>query len=195
MDKEYEFSILFGISTDTYDALGKIVSTNFPNCLENVNENRIIKMLDAYKGEREQKYPPYSSKTINGVAMHELARSGELETLEISNNIPTKKINIYELNLLSLDNISPKQLLSKIILDISKVKGDFRQEEILNLWQVNLKDCRENFAVAHCKAFVSSGTYIRSIVSDLGKSLGCGALALFIKRTKVGDYRAEDSVM
>ena len=35
---------------------------------------------------------------------------------------------------------------------------------------------------------VSAGTYIRSLVHDIGLSLGCGAHVLELRRTKVGDF-------
>ena len=44
------------------------------------------------------------------------------------------------------------------------------------------------------KASVSTGTYIRGIVNDLGNTLGIGACALSIKRTKLGEYTVKDSL-
>ncbi len=38
------------------------------------------------------------------------------------------------------------------------------------------------------------GTYIRSIARDLGESLGCGAMVTTLRRTRVGNFRAEDAV-
>jgi len=43
-------------------------------------------------------------------------------------------------------------------------------------------------------AHVSSGTYIRSLVNNIGNTLGCGATTLSIKRTRVGNYKIEDSI-
>jgi tRNA pseudouridine55 synthase len=40
---------------------------------------------------------------------------------------------------------------------------------------------------------VSSGTYIRSLVEDLGKTLDVGAYTLTLNRTKVGEYVLEDA--
>ncbi len=39
----------------------------------------------------------------------------------------------------------------------------------------------------------STGTYIRSLANDLGKSLGCGAYLSSLRRTKVGDYTVNDA--
>ena len=40
----------------------------------------------------------------------------------------------------------------------------------------------------------SSGTYIRSIASDLGEKLGCGAHLESLRRTRIGDFQASDAV-
>ncbi len=39
----------------------------------------------------------------------------------------------------------------------------------------------------------SSGTYIRSIASELGEKLGCGAHLEALRRTRIGTFRAEDA--
>ncbi len=38
-----------------------------------------------------------------------------------------------------------------------------------------------------------SGTYIRSLVHDLGQKLDCGAYVTALRRTKVGDYSVDDA--
>ncbi|CAL4322094.1 tRNA pseudouridine synthase B [Buchnera aphidicola (Periphyllus testudinaceus)] len=44
------------------------------------------------------------------------------------------------------------------------------------------------------KIFCSSGTYIRSIIDDLGKFLKCGAHVIFLRRTKVSSYSILSSI-
>jgi len=39
----------------------------------------------------------------------------------------------------------------------------------------------------------SKGTYIRSLVSDIGDRLGCGAALTSLRRTRIGTYRVEDA--
>lgn len=41
---------------------------------------------------------------------------------------------------------------------------------------------------------VSSGTYIRSLVEDIGKKLGTGAYMTALRRTEVGDFSIEEAV-
>ncbi|QQR55233.1 tRNA pseudouridine(55) synthase TruB [Candidatus Peregrinibacteria bacterium] len=39
------------------------------------------------------------------------------------------------------------------------------------------------------KVRVSSGTYVRSLVHDLGQKLGCGAILTGLRRTRVGEFK------
>lgn len=47
--------------------------------------------------------------------------------------------------------------------------------------------------VAHFKAWVSSGTYLRSLAHDLGKVLGTGAHLVWLTRTAVREFLLEDA--
>lgn len=187
LDKEYEFAALFGFSTDSYDILGKILRVER---VVDVSESQLIRLAKAYEGERDQKYPPFSSRTVNGVALHDLARKGVIDEIDI----PEKKIKIYELNFSGLQRLSSKELLGRLLSDISKVTGDFRQHDALVLWKQMLSSYSSEVLTAKFHAIVSSGTYIRGIVNDLGNTLGFGACALSIVRTKVGDYDIKDSL-
>ena len=44
------------------------------------------------------------------------------------------------------------------------------------------------------KIACTKGTYIRSLVDDLGQALGCGAHVTMLRRTKVADYPSENMV-
>ncbi|OYV25921.1 MAG: hypothetical protein B7Z82_07850, partial [Halothiobacillus sp. 20-54-6] len=38
------------------------------------------------------------------------------------------------------------------------------------------------------------GTYIRALVRDLGKALGCGGLITSLERTRIGPFRLESAL-
>lgn len=40
----------------------------------------------------------------------------------------------------------------------------------------------------------TKGTYVRSLVHDIGAALGCGAALTALRRTRIGPYRVEDAV-
>ncbi len=187
LDKEYEFEVLFGFATDTYDILGKICARKDlaqKNLLKIKDlEKEIKKNLKYFKGNILQKYPIYSSKTVAGKQLHAYARAGEeVET-------PEHEVHVKSLKFLKLRKISSKTLLNNIEKRISKVHGDFRQKEILKIWQTCVrKDLAQSYFVGSFSARVSSGTYVRTLSNDLGERVGIPALAYSIKRTKVGKF-------
>jgi tRNA pseudouridine55 synthase len=51
-----------------------------------------------------------------------------------------------------------------------------------------------NFPDVEFRVICSKGTYIRSLAHDLGKSLNNGAYLSSLRRTRIGDYKIEDSM-
>ena len=104
-DKEYEATVLVGFQTDSYDVLGlsKIGEVE-PLRLD------IEKQLLGMVGKFSQPYPPYSSKTVNGKQLHEHARAGEIDFIDI----PTKEVEIYNIENVTFEEISKEDLLIEI---------------------------------------------------------------------------------
>src|SRR5215471_13785084 len=46
---------------------------------------------------------------------------------------------------------------------------------------------------AHFRAYVASGTYMRSVAHDMGRQLGCGAHLESLRRTSVAEFTLEDA--
>ena len=188
MNKEYTLDVLFGFATDTYDILGKVRDSG---AVDSLTPSTIKRAINEFRGKQAQEYPPYSSKTVEGKALFEWAREGLLDTIVV----PSRSVNVYDIEITRLYKVKESQLLSYIESSVSKVTGDFRQEEVLRIWKRHLmeKGTRE-FPAATITLACSSGTYARSIAHGLGAELGVPALALHILRTKVGDYTIEKSL-
>ena len=183
--KVYEFTILWGCQTDTHDVLGILQK---PSCKGNPHLTNPFWNIDRYLGKQIQKYPVYSSMVVQKKPLWLWAKENRLNEI----TIPGKEIEIF-----SLTEISPiqkirgevlyQQIVEKInTLDESR-KEAFRVPEILERWKQEFTDtsARENdYYLQRMEAFVSSGTYIRSLVHQMGQDLGCGALALDIHRTQ-----------
>ncbi len=182
-EKEYNFQVLFGFSTDTYDILGKVISFK-NNSLSKIElEEKIKNNLSDFMGKSIQKYPMYSSKTVKGKPLFTYARKGE----EVE--IPKREILIKKLELEKISKINNKKLFKNIEKRIKRVKGDFRQKEIIKIWTKKLPSLKEqSFYIANLKIKCSSGTYVRTIADSLGTKIDIPALAFSIKRTKVGKY-------
>lgn len=186
-DKEYEFEILWGFETDTYDVLGLV--TNVGKEPLKHFDAKIGKILSDVASKKTQEYPPYSSKTVGGKALFNWAREGKIHEIDA----PSRGIKIFNMSHIHTRLVKQSDMLAEIESKVSKVHGDFRQTEILNRWKESIDDC-EQVLISLCKATVSSGTYIRSLVHTMGDSMGCGATAYSIKRTRVGQWNIEGGV-
>jgi len=209
LDKKYDFSVLFGFSTDTYDILGKVVGKSLSNKLFFGKQELALPLrasrpgpsksllprsehiisliknnLKYFKGKLKQKYPIYSSKTVNGKPLFSYARKGE------SVEIPERDIFIKKIDFKNIRKISGEKLFVNIKKRIKNVKGDFRQKEILKIWQNKLlgQKSQKEFYIAEFKINCTSGTYVRGLANSLGEKLNIPALAFSIKRTKVGKF-------
>jgi tRNA pseudouridine55 synthase len=181
LEKEYEFEILFGFNTDSYDVLGKVLKTKKVFLSKKLLEKEINKNLKFFTGKFIQEYPIYSSKTVNGRQLFSYARANE----EVE--VPKREVNVKNFELLKIRKIVGKNLFSNIEKRILKVKGDFRQKEILKIWKKEIK-LKEQYFIASFKIKCSSGTYVRGIANSLGNKAQIPALALNIKRTKIGNF-------
>lgn len=188
LDKEYNFEILFGFATDTYDILGKVISARQDLAEESFIDKKelnqkIQKELKHFRGRFKQKFPMYSSRTVLGRSLFSYARAGEVV------ESPEKEVNVKKLKFLEIRAISKTKLLQNIKKRILKVKGDFRQKEILKIWRQKLSTkTSDKFFIASFKIKCTSGTYVRGIAHSLGEKIGIGALAFSIKRTKIGKW-------
>lgn len=183
LHKEYEVEILFGVETDTYDILG--IASIGDNSVE-ISEDLLVQKLSKFIGKINLPYPPYSSKPVNGMPLFEWARNERLDEIVM----PNQDSQINAIELIELYKIE-KDKLEKYILDsIQKVNGDFRQDKIKQNWEKLFKDNNQisEFPVVKIKVFCESGAYMRSVAYELGRMMKTGAIALSIKRTRIGEH-------
>ncbi|WP_462158687.1 tRNA pseudouridine(55) synthase TruB [Pseudoalteromonas sp. GB56] len=64
----------------------------------------------------------------------------------------------------------------------------------ITVYSLTLDEFDEQANEIQMTAHVSKGTYIRTIVDDLGELLGCGAHVIMLHRSKVGHYPSEKMV-
>ena len=134
-DKAYEATVRLGVTTDTLDIEGEVLSQTETNFKTSDFESAMLSFL----GEIEQVPPMYSAIKKDGKKLYELAREG----IEIERE--SRKINIYSLELTGAD----------------EAKQEF------------------SFRVS-----CSAGTYVRSLSSDIGEKLGCGAVLTSLRRVE-----------
>lgn len=140
--KEYAARFRCGVTTDTLDITGKVLTETEAH----VSKEQIEDVLPFFTGEIRQLPPMYSAISVNGKRLYELARKG----VEVEREYRTVVIN--ELNL-------------------TNVFG--------NEFEIGVS--------------CSKGTYIRSLISDIGERLGCGAVMTALRRTRSNGFSIEDS--
>lgn len=175
LDKTYIAEILCGVSTDTHDLLGLVTKVE----PKKVAEEKFIEAVNSFIGKFSQRYPAFSSKTVEGVQLHELSRKGKVV------DIPEHDVSLYSIEVISHKKIMGKDVLKIALSSVDLVSGDFRQGEIKGKWKEKLRDKNELFDLFEVELNVSSGFYVRQLASDLGEKLDIPVLAYSIRRTKI----------
>ncbi len=192
LDKEYEFSVLLGASSDTGDVLGLVTTqstTDFSKAKIRHASNQLI-------GQISLPYPKFSSKTVNGKPLHTWTIENRLHEI----TIPTKTSTIYKLSLLKLETIKAAELYKAVSYKIETIPtvtekrkalgNDFRRPDIRDSWKKFLAtNTDKDFQIATFRCTASSGTYMRTLAEVLAKQLGTTGLAYSIHRTKIGRYQ------
>lgn len=177
LDKVYEVECLLGVDTDTYDLLG-IPQEQYLTA----SQDELLEKVESLKKMVKYPYPPYSSKPVDGVPLWKHTRQRTLHTI----TTPLQNIEVKEAKVVTINTRPSAEILTSIQQGVGRVKGDFRQEDILTAWGKVLT--HEQYQTCTIRFSVSSGTYIRSLVHELGKRLGGGACCIWIKRISVGKY-------
>lgn len=90
--KEYEAVLLLGVTTDTQDTTGTVLSEQ-PVC---VQEDKLRTIMEGFVGKSRQIPPMYSALKVNGKKLYELAREGK----EVERK--PRDIEIFSLDILEM---------------------------------------------------------------------------------------------
>lgn len=184
LDKTYQVDVIFGIATDSYDVLGLV--TEVKHCSHD-NLSHIQQALRELTGKREVPYPIFSSRTVSGKPLWKWAQEGLLADI----NIPRHHEEVYSASILEQSYMNITEL-SYLVGEITEAqRGNFRQGEIQKSWE-QLPYRFKKVPTLSLELSVSSGTYVRTFVHELGKKIGCGACSLRIKRTSIGTINLEN---
>ena len=107
-DKKYRAVIRLGITTDTQDAQGTVLS----RCIPEVTEDEFCRIVKKFIGEIFQVPPMFSAIKKDGKKLYELARQG----IEIERE--PRKINIFSISVSEFDGDSA-------VLDVTCSKGTY----------------------------------------------------------------------
>ena len=142
-EKTYEAVMLLGITTDTEDMTGTVLTETKAE----ITEEEVRGAAEKFTGVYGQVPPMYSALKVKGQKLCDLARRG----VEVERE--ARPITVFSID------CEPTESESDYILRVS----------------------------------CSSGTYIRTLCADIGKSLGCGGAMATLCRSRAGDFRLEES--
>lgn len=142
-DKAYSAGFRFGISTDTQDITGRVLTESEAA----VSRRELEEALSAFRGRIMQIPPMYSAVKVGGQRLYELARQGR----EVSRE--AREITVYELYSEEYDERT-----------------------------------REGRLYVSC----SKGTYIRTLIHDIGAALGCGGAMTSLCRVRAAGFELSD---
>lgn len=181
-DKVYEFTVSFGVETDTLDLEGKVVATSDVRpTLAGVEA-----VLAQFTGPIDQIPPAYSALKVDGERAYDLARAGAEVVLA------SRAVTIYRLNSspgrgggppassAGGGGGAPQASRSRHAPSTSRAGPPPRAGEELD--HITLT------------AHVSKGTYIRSLARDIALALGTVGHVSMLRRTKAGPFGLANAI-
>ncbi|WP_375394835.1 tRNA pseudouridine(55) synthase TruB [uncultured Sphingomonas sp.] len=180
-DKVYDFTISFGVQTDTLDAEGVPVATSDVR----PTVGAVEAVLAQFTGPIAQVPPAYSALKVDGARAYDLARAGEDVVLA------SRDVTVYALQSSPARGVGPAQL----------VEGAGRERCICGTPpppsaspKVPLPASGEELSDITLTAHVSKGTYIRSLARDIAIALGTVGHVTYLRRTKAGPFDLSQAI-
>jgi len=188
VDKDYEFDVLFGFETDTYDVLGLVKEVGIYDC--DVLVQKVKGLVNGLSGDLDQPVPSFSAVKISGKPLYRWYLENRINEVEI----PIKQVHIDSIDIQNVEIISKADIEVRILNVLDTVKSGFRQNSIVSGWKNVLKKVKQDkFLVVRIRSTVSKGTYVRAIAHKLGQDAKVGACTITIKRTRVAGFSILES--
>lgn len=212
--KEYESEALFGVSTTSGDVEGEIMSQN---SVKHLNAQDLQSVEDKFTGSLKQTPPIYAALKMDGKPLYEYAREGKplpraIEARQVNvydlKVLPDSLSRSHNYTLLRPKTGETKELVNRLNDGLLKDPLYFSKEYCTKQgWEdenarvekpipLSEEDLVEMEAqgdayrapLLHFRAKVSSGTYIRSLVSDIGKSMRSSSYMVKLIRLAQKDW-------
>ncbi|WP_066827411.1 tRNA pseudouridine(55) synthase TruB [Sphingomonas mali] len=176
-DKVYEFTIGFGVETDTLDREGKEIATSEVR----PTLAAVEAVLPRFTGAIEQVPPAYSALKVDGERAYDLARAGEEVVLA------TRAVTVFSLKSSPGRGGGP-------LAEGEGWKGPALTDSLEGgPPPPSLRDgppprAGEDLESVTLIAHVSKGTYIRSLARDIAHALGTVGHVTYLRRIKAGPF-------
>ena len=180
--KEYVATLRLGATTPSFD-LEQPIDAYYPT--EHITRAQVEQVLKQFTGRIEQIPPSYSAVKVDGKRAYDLARKDKEVTLK------PKILVIEEIELLQFN---PQQTPSSPKKE-EEQRPTIPREGMRNkafLTSPATPDDSLDYPSITIRVVCSKGTYIRALARDIGQALDSGAHLTALRRTRVGDVRADD---
>ncbi|HEY1606829.1 MAG TPA: tRNA pseudouridine(55) synthase TruB [Allosphingosinicella sp.] len=193
-DKVYEFTIAFGVETDTLDAEGDVVArSDVRPTLAQVEA-----VIPRFTGEIEQVPPAFSALKVAGRRAYDLARAGAEVDLK------PRRVTVHSLKLLPDEPVrtapgSPQPCrghggpVHGRGTVRSMVEGPGTAPRPLHR-RSGGPPPRSGEEQITLRAHVSKGTYIRSLARDISRALETRGHVTMLRRLKAGPFTLEGAI-
>jgi tRNA pseudouridine55 synthase len=178
-DKIYDFTVRFGVQTDTLDAEGAVVAESDvrPTLAD------VAAVLPRFTGPIAQVPPKYSALKVDGARAYDLARAGEEVVLA------SRDVTIYSLTL-----SSPARGGGARQRDGGVSTHPDSETPLRQACGLPPPLAGEELQEATLSAHVSKGTYIRSLARDIAAALGTVGHVTMLRRTKAGPFALPQAI-
>lgn len=212
--KEYEAEALFGVSTTSGDVEGEILSRN---SVAHLNTEDIKSVEEKFKGCLKQTPPIFAALKMNGKPLYEYAREGKPlpraieprqvtiydlklfpDTLSKNHKYPILRPESGEvkddIKLLNSGLLDDTLYFSKEYCESRGMESEVAQIERplpiteQETGQIEKFGNEYRAPLLHFTAKVSSGTYIRSLISDIGKAVRSSSYMVKLTRSQQQDW-------
>ncbi|MCM1226900.1 MAG: tRNA pseudouridine(55) synthase TruB [Clostridium sp.] len=143
--KKYTAGFKLGITSDTQDITGKIISATKTD----ITVKRLEAAAEKFIGKINQIPPMYSAVSVNGKRLYEYARQG----IEVEREA---------------------------------------REAVINSLDINFYDEKKSEGIMTVAC--SGGTYVRTLIHDIGRYLGCGAVMTSLVRIYSNGFWLEECI-
>ncbi len=180
LPKTYVAEILLGKKSETGDMEGKIIEEK---SAEHITDDMIEEVVKNFIGKHFLAVPMYSAIKVGGKPLYSIARKMEAgKTLTEKESTAVAPVKEMEVISIKLTSVSPC---------LTKNPESAHQTWILN--QVQNDDKIKTISL-QVEIRVSSGSYIRTLVEELGTRLGVPAMTINLRRTSIGDYSVDGAM-
>ena len=166
--KTYVAGVKLGLMTDTLDIWGQPIDEQSNSKKIDLDADLISKTIQKFKGVIEQEPPMYSAIKVDGKKLYEYARK------EQEVEIPKRQIEIFDIEYIDKGNKEYLEEVTGLANEVAGIRNDDESDFYIRV------EC-------------SRGTYIRSLIRDIGRELGTDAVMSFLVRTKSGEFSIRDA--